>query len=150
MLHQGIHGDWSSTLYRYLHVADFLLDVPEPLLPRPLLVAILSGGLVRVMLHDVASFSFYIRFSTRVEMLLFPGNRVLVFSGLSLLLGASYLPGKLLQLLQQVLVGDAERFHLVRVGLHSLYRASRRSTVHVTWLVLYPWRIGVASACVPS
>ena len=31
-------------------MADFLLDVPEPLLPRPLLVAILSGGLVRIML----------------------------------------------------------------------------------------------------
>ena len=30
-----------------LHVVDFLLDVPEPLLPRPLLVAILSGGLLR-------------------------------------------------------------------------------------------------------
>ena len=120
LLHQGVHGDWSSALYRYLHVADFLLDVPEPLLPRPLFIVILSGGLVRIMLPSVASFSFSIRFSTRVEMLLFSGNRVLVFSGLSRLLGGSYLPGKLLQLLQQVLVGDAERLHLVRVGLHSL------------------------------
>ena len=42
--------------YCYLHVADFLLDVHEPLLPRPLLVAILSGGLVRIMLPSVASF----------------------------------------------------------------------------------------------
>ena len=101
-------------------MADFLLDVLEPLLPRPLLVAILSEGLVRIMLHGVASFSFSIRFSTRVEMLLFSSNRVLVFSGMSHLLGASYLLGKLLKLLQQVLVGDAERLHLVRVGLHSL------------------------------
>ena len=53
-------------------------------------------------------------------MLLFSGNKVLVFSGLSRLLRASYFPGKLLQLLQQVLVGDAERFHLFCVGLHSL------------------------------
>ena len=120
LLHQGVHGDWSSTLYRNLHVANFLLDVPEPFLPRPLLVAILSEGLVRIMFLGMASFSFSIHFSTRVEMFLFSGNRVLVFSGLSLLLGASYLPGKLLQLLQQVLVGDAERFHLARVGLHSL------------------------------
>ena len=120
LLHQGVHGDWSSALYHYLHVADFLLDVPEPLLSRPLLVTILSRGLVRIMLPAVASFSFSICFSMRVEMLLFLGNRVLVFSGLSRLLGASYLPGKLLQLLQQVLVGDVERFHLVRVGLHSL------------------------------
>ena len=101
-------------------MADFLLDVLEPLLPRPLLVAILSGGLVRIMLPGVASFSFPIRFSTRVEVLLFLGNRVLVFSGLSCLLGASYLPGELFQLFQQVLVGDADRLHLVRVGLHSL------------------------------
>ena len=81
LLHQGVHGDWSLALYRYLHVADFLLDVPKPLLPRPPLVAILSGGLVRIMLPGVVSFSFSIRFSTRVEMLLFPGNRVLVFFG---------------------------------------------------------------------
>ena len=101
-------------------MADFLLDVLEPLLPRPLLVVILSGGLVRIMLSGVASLSFPIRFSTRVEVLLFLGNRVLVFSGLSCLLGASYLPGELFQLFQQVLVGDADRLHLVRVGLHSL------------------------------
>ena len=120
LLHQGVHGDWSSAFYRYLHVADFLLDAPEPLLPRPLLVAILSGGLVRSKLPGVASFPFSIRFSTRVEVLLFSGNRVLVFSGLSCLLGASYLPGELFQLFQQVLVGDAERLHLARVGLHCL------------------------------
>ena len=119
-LYQGIHGDWSSALYLFLHVADFLLDVPEPLLPQPLLVAILSGGLVRIMFPDVASFSFCIRFSTRAEVLLFLGNRVLVLSGLSCLLGASYLPGELFKLFQQVLVSDAERLHLVRVGLHSL------------------------------
>ena len=120
LLHQGVHGDWSSAFYRYLHVADFLLDVLEPLLPRPLLVAILSEGLVRIMLLGVASFPFFIRFSTRVEVLLFLGNRVLVFSGLSCLLVASYLPGELFQLFQQVLVGDAEHLHLVRVGLYCL------------------------------
>ena len=52
-------------------------------------------------------------------MLLFSGNRVLVFSGLPCLLGALYLPGELFQLFQQVLVGDAEHFHLVLVDLHS-------------------------------
>ena len=83
LLHQGVHGDWSSAFYRYLHVADFLLDVPEPLLPRPPLVVIPSGGLVRIMLPGVVSFPFSIRFSTRVEVLLFSGNRVLVFLGLS-------------------------------------------------------------------
>ena len=77
---------------------DFLLDVPEPILPRPLLVAILSEGLVRIMLPGVASFPFSIRFSTRVEVLFFSSNRAFVFSGLSCLLGVSYLPGELFQL----------------------------------------------------
>ena len=93
LLYQGIHGDWSSTLYCLLHVADFLLDVPEPLLPRPLLCLLLikngpiafvalpclsslrssprgggggGGGLVRIMLPGVASFSFSICFLTRL------------------------------------------------------------------------------------
>ena len=118
LLYQGVHGDWSLNLYHFLHMTDFLLDVPEPLLPRPLLVAILSEGLVRI--PRVASFSFSICFSTRADLLLFSSNRVLVFSGLSCLLGASYLSGELFQLFQQVLVGDAERLHLVCVGLHSL------------------------------
>ena len=120
LLYQGVHGDQSSALYHFLHVADFLLDVLEPLLPRPLLVAILSEGLVRIMLLGVASFSFSIRFSTRAEVLLFSGSRILVFSGLSCLLGASYLPIELFQLFQQALVGDAEHLHLVCVGLNSL------------------------------
>ena len=66
----------SLAFYRYLHVADFLLDVPKPLLPRPLLVAILSEGLVRIMLPGVASFPFSIHFSTRVEVSFSSGNRV--------------------------------------------------------------------------
>ena len=119
LLYQGVHGDWSSTLYHFPHGDDFLLDVPESLLPRPLLFAILSGGLVRIILPSIASFSFSIRFS-RAEVLLSSGYRVLVFSGLSCLLGRSYLSGELFQLFQKVLVGDAERLHLVRVGLHSL------------------------------
>ena len=95
LLYQSVHGDWSSAFYRYLHVADFLLDVPEPLLPRSLLVAILSGGLVKIMLPNVASFTFSIHFLTRVEVLFSSGNRVLGLSGLSCLLGASHLPGDL-------------------------------------------------------
>ena len=95
LLYQGVYGDWSSAFYRYLHVADFFLDVLEPLLPQSLLVAILSGGLVRIMLPGVASFSFSICFSTRVEVLFSSGNRVLGFSGLSCFLGVSYMPGEL-------------------------------------------------------
>ena len=95
LLYQGVHGDGSSAFYRYLHVADFLLDVPKPLLPRPLLVAIPSGGLVRIILPGVANFPFSIRFSKRVEVLLSSGNRVLGLLGVSCLPGVSYLPGEL-------------------------------------------------------
>ena len=76
-------------------MADFLLDVPEPFLPRPLLAAILSGGLVRIMLPGVASFPFFIRFLTRVEVLFSSSNKVLGLSGLSCRPGALYLPGEL-------------------------------------------------------
>ena len=118
LLYQGVHRDWSSALYCFLHVVELLLDVPEPLLPRPLLclllikdvpiafivpalpllIVILSEGLVRVMLPGMTSFSFSICFLMRVEVLFFSGNRVLAFSGLSGLLGALYFPGELLQL----------------------------------------------------
>ena len=66
----------------------------------PLLIVILSGGFVRVMLPGVASFSFFICFSMRVEELFFSGNSVSAFSGLSCLLGALYLPGELLPMLK--------------------------------------------------
>ena len=92
LLYQGIHRDWSSALYRFLHVAELLLDVLKPLLPRllpyflldgpiasvvpamPFLIAILSGGgggFVRIMLLSLASLSLSIFFSRRVEVLLF-------------------------------------------------------------------------------
>ena len=89
LLYQGVHGDWSSALYYFLHVADFLLDVPKPLLPQPflcllpiafvvpalpLLITVFSEGLLRIMLLGVASFSFSTRFLIRVEVLLFSGN----------------------------------------------------------------------------
>ena len=138
LLYQGVHRDWSSALYCFLHVAELLLDVPEPLLPlsllclllikdgpisfvvpvMPLLVAILSEGLVRTVLPGVTSFSFSISFSMRVEVLFFSSNRVLAFSSLSRLLRALYFSSELLQLFQQALVGDTERLHLVRVDLH--------------------------------
>ena len=139
LLHQGVHRDWSLTLYFFLHVAELLLDVPEPLLPQPLLclllmqdgpiafvvlampllIAIFSGRLVRVMLLGVASVSFSICFSMRVEVLFFSSNSVLAFLGLSCLLGALYLHGELLQLSQRALVGETERLHLVRIDLYS-------------------------------
>ena len=119
-------------------MAELLLNVPEPMLPRPLpclllikdrpiasivptmplLIAILSRGFVRVMLPGLASFCFSIFFSRRVEVLLFfLGNGVLAFSGQSRLLGALYLPGELFQLSQQTLVGETKRLLLVGMGV---------------------------------
>ena len=82
LLYQGVHNDWRSALYRFLHVAELLLDVLEPLLlgpfpcfllirdgsiayvvhTIPLLIAILFEGFVRIMLPGLASFSFSICF----------------------------------------------------------------------------------------
>ena len=138
LLHQSVHIDWSSVFYRFLHTVELLLNVPKTLFPRslpclllikdgpiasvvptlPLLIAILSRGFVRVMLPALASFSFFICFSRRVDVLLFfLGNGVLAISGLSRLLGALYLPGGLLQLSQQMLVSETECLHLVGIGV---------------------------------
>ena len=138
LLYQGIHRDWSSALYLFLHVAELLLDVPEPLLPRPLpcflldgpiayvapampfLIVILFGGFVRIMLPCLASLSLSICFSRRVEVLLFfLGDGVFAFSGLSCLLWALHLSGELLQLSQQTLVGETERLHLIDISVQS-------------------------------
>ena len=50
-------------------------------------------------------------------LLFFFDNDVLAFSDLSRLLGALYLPGELLQLSQQTLVGETERLHLIGIGV---------------------------------
>ena len=91
LLYQGVHRDWSLALYRFLHVVELLLDVPEPLLPgpipcfllmrdgsiasvihtMPLLIAILFEGFVTIILPGLASFSFSICFSRRAGVLLF-------------------------------------------------------------------------------
>ena len=52
-------------------------------------------------------------------LLIFLGNGVLTFLGLSRLLGALHLPGELLQLFQQTLVGETEHLHLVDIGVQS-------------------------------
>ena len=117
----------------------------------PILIAILSGRFVRITLPSLASFSFSICSSRRVEvLLLFLGEVVWAFSGLSCLLGALHLPGELFQLSQQMLVCEAEHLHLICIGLYSLWCTYGRSTIYVALLVLHPWRIGVAPACVPS
>ena len=52
-------------------------------------------------------------------LLFFLSNSVLAFSGLSRLLGALYLPGELLLLSQQTLVGETKRLHLVGIRMYS-------------------------------
>ena len=122
LLHQSIHRDYSSAFYRFLHMAELLLDVPKPLLPRLLphalpvrgwlivsvipikhsFITILSSrGNVGTTLPSSAGFSYSISFSRRVEVLLFfLGNGATTFLGLSYLLGVLHLSGELLQLSQ--------------------------------------------------
>ena len=155
-MYQGVHRDWSSALYRFLHVAKLLLDAPEPLLPRPLpyflldepitlvvpakslLIAILSGGFARIKLPNLASLSFSICFLRRVEVLFSSGNSVLAFPGMSHLLRALYLPSELLQFSQQALISETERLHLIRISLYSFWCTSGRSAIYVALLVLHP------------
>ena len=92
LLHQGVHRDWSSTLYCFLHMAELLLDAPEPLLPCPLpcflliedgygfiasvfpsmpcLIAILPERFLRITFPSLDSFSIFICSSRRVKVLL--------------------------------------------------------------------------------
>ena len=51
-------------------------------------------------------------------MLFFSDDSVSAFSDLSCLLGALYLPGELLQLSQQALVGETELLYLFRNDLY--------------------------------
>ena len=117
----------------------------------PFIIAILSGGFVRITLPSLASFSFSICFLRKVEvLLLFLGEGLWAFSGLSCLLGAFHLPSELFQLSQQTLVGEAERLHLICISLYSFWCTFERSAIYVALLVLHPLGIGVAPACVPS
>ena len=81
-------------------------------------------------------------------LLFFLGNGVMAFSGLSYLLGVLHLSGEFLQLSQQTLVGEMECLHLVGIGVYGFYSASGRLAIFVALLVLHPWGIGVAPACV--
>ena len=75
----------------------------------------------------------------------------MTFLCLSCIPQALYLLGELFKFSYQALIDEAERFHLVRVGLHHFY-CVRRPIVRVAWRILHPWRIGVApaSALIPS
>ena len=83
-------------------------------------------------------------------LLLFLGEGVWAFSGMSCLLGALHLLGELFQLSQQTLVSEVERLHLIRIGLYSFWCTCGRLAIYVALLVLHPWRIGMTHACVPS
>ena len=74
----------------------------------------------------------------------------MAFLGLSYFLRPLHLPGELLEFPYQALVGETECLHLVCVIAYSFQRACRRSAIYVALLVLHPWGIGAAPACVPS
>ena len=115
LMYQSIHGNWGSTLHSLLHVAELLLDVLEPLLPRlfplPLLIrgwllasvvparhslmATISKGYIRIMPPGLAIFSSSVNASRGWEVLLFLlWSGIAAFTGLLCLRWALYLSGK--------------------------------------------------------
>ena len=152
-------------------MAELLLDVLEPLLPRlllclllikdgsialvipavPLLIVILSRGFVRVVLPGVASFSFSICFPRRVKVLLF--FLVMVFWP-PRACRASWGHCICLVSFSNSL---SKRWLMRRSASISSILACRASRVPpggrlstFASLVLHPWRIGVAPGCVQS
>ena len=113
-------------------------------------VAFLSWSWLWSVPPGSAGFCLCFSASGNVEIVLpFVGRKVVSLLRLSCILWALYLPGKLLQFPYQALVDEAERLHLVRVGLHC-FQCVRRPVICVACRVLHPWRISVALAFVPS
>ena len=119
LLYQSIHGDWGSYFYSLFHVAELLLDVLEPMLPRwfflPLLtrgwlfasvipfknslIAIVSGGYVGIMPPGPAIFSSSVNVSRGTEvMLLLLWNGIAAFMGLLCILWSLHLSSEFYQL----------------------------------------------------
>ena len=115
LLYQRIHGNWGSTLHSLLHVAELLLDVLEPLLPRffplPLLIrgwllasvvparhsliATIFEGYIGIMPPSLAIFSSFVNASGGVEVLLFLlWSGIAAFTGLLCLRWPLYLSGE--------------------------------------------------------
>ena len=152
-------------------MAELLLDVLEPLLPRSLLLSQLMGGWlftsvvpvghslivtvseghVGIMPPGLAIFSSFVNISVGAEvLLLFLWNGIAAFMGLLCLLWALHLSGEFRQLPYQTLIDETKCLHLIAGDLRSSESVSWLSVVNVVLLVLRPRGVDVTPAHVSS
>ena len=152
-------------------MAELLLDILEPLLPRSFLfyplmmgrlftsivpikrsfVSIVSGGYVGIIPSGPAIFSSSVIVLGGTEvllLLLWYGSTASM--GLLFILWSLHLSGEFRQLPQQALIDETEGLHLVASSVESSGNVSRLSAVNVVLLILRPWGVGVTPAHVSS
>ena len=152
-------------------MAELLLDILEPLLPRSFLfspliwgrpftsivpvkrsfVLIVFGGYVGIMPSGPAIFSSSVIFSRGAEVLLF-----LLWCGITTSMGllstlwSLHLSVEFRQLPQQALIDETESLHLIASSVESSENVSWLLAVDIVLLVLHPRGIGVTPAHVSS
>ena len=140
-------------------MAELLLDILEPLLPRSFLlsplmrgqlftsivpvkrsfVAIVFRGYVRIMPSDPTVFSSSVNVSGDAKvLLLLLWYGIADFMDLLFTLWSLHLSGEFRQLPQQALIDETEDLHLVASSVESSGNVSRLSAVNVILLVLCP------------
>ena len=152
-------------------MAELLLDILEPLLPRSFLfsplmmgrpftsvflikrsfISIISGGYVGIMSSSPAIFSSSIIVSGGAKvLLLLLWYGIVASMGLLFILWSLHLYGEFYQLPQQALIDETKGLHLVASRVESFGNVSWLPTVNVILLVLHPQGVGVTLAHVLS
>ena len=152
-------------------MAELLLDILEPLLPRSFLfsssvrgrllvsivpvkrsfVSIVSGGCVGIMSSGPTIFSYSVIVSGGAEvLLLLLWYGIAASMGLLVILWSLHLSGEFRQLPQHALIDETEGLHLVAISVESYENISRLLAVNVVLLVLRPRGVSVILAHVAS
>ena len=152
-------------------MAELLLDILEPLLPRlflfsPLMigrlftsfipikrsfVSFVSGGYVRIMPFGLAIFSSFVIVSRGIKvLLLLLWYGIAASMGLLFILWSLHLSSEFYQLPQQALIDETKGLHLVASRVESSGNVSQLLDVNVVLLVLRPRGVGVTPAHVSS
>ena len=152
-------------------MAELLLEILEPVLPRSFLLSILmrgrlftsivlvkrffvvtvSGGYVGIMPSGPAIFSSSVSVSGGAEvLLLLLWYGITAFMGLLFVLWSLHLSGEFHQLPQQALINETEGLHLIASSVESSRNVSGLPAVNIVRLVLRPRGVGVTSAHVSS
>ena len=151
-------------------MAEILLDILEPLLPRlflfsPLMrgrrftsivpvkrsfILIVSGGYVGIMPSGPTILFSSVIVSGDAEVLLLLIYSIAASMGLLFILWSMHLSDEFCQLPQQALIDKTEGLHLVASSVKSFGNVSRSPVVNVVLLVLRPRGVGVTSVHVSS